>query len=74
MFIHDIKINANAIWNLLSQRECVTVREIAELTNFKETAIVLALGWLAKENKITLIETDAGLSISLKQVLTDIYY
>lgn len=74
MFTYDIKINANVIWNLLPQKDRMTVKEISEQTGFNETAILLALGWLAKENKIRLLETDTGLSIILKQVFSDIYY
>lgn len=74
MITRDIKINANTIWNLLSEKESVTIREISELTNFKESLILLALGWLSKENKITFSDRDGVLEVSLKSVLTDIYY
>lgn len=74
MLTNDIGINAGTIWNLLSQRECMTVREIGELTHFKETLIMLALGWLSRENKITFLNTDSTLKIRIKQVITDIYY
>lgn len=74
MITRDIKINANVIWNLLSEKEGVTIREISELTNFKESLILLALGWLSKENKITFSDRDGVLEVSLKSVLTDIYY
>lgn len=74
MMTRDIKINANVIWSVLSEKESVTIREISELTNFKESLILLALGWLAKENKITFSDRDGVLEVSLKSVLTDIYY
>lgn len=74
MLNNDIGINAGTIWSLLSQKECMTVREIGELTHFKDTFIILALGWLSRENKITFSDVEGTLKVSLKQVLTDIYY
>lgn len=74
MITRDIRINANAIWNLLSEKSSITIREISELTNFKESLILLALGWLSRENKITFSDRDGVLEVSLKSVLTDIYY
>ncbi|WP_108822327.1 winged helix-turn-helix domain-containing protein [Dysgonomonas sp. Marseille-P4361] len=74
MITRDIRINANAIWNLLSEKGSITIREISELTNFKESLILLALGWLSRENKITFSDRDGVLEVSLKSVLTDIYY
>lgn len=75
MLNKDIGINADTIWNLLSQKGCMTIREIGELTHFKDILIILALGWLSKENKITFsTTTDGVLKISIKRVMTDIYY
>ncbi|MFV0419209.1 MAG: winged helix-turn-helix domain-containing protein [Dysgonomonas sp.] len=74
MLTNDIGLNAGTIWNLLSQREYMTVREIGELTHFKETLIMLSLGWLSRENKITFLNTDGTLKIRIKEVITDIYY
>lgn len=74
MITNNIGLNAGTIWNLLSQRDYMTVREIGELTHFKETLIMLSLGWLSRENKITFLDTEGTLKICVKGVIADIYY
>lgn len=74
MLTHDIGINAGIIWNLLSERDCMTIREIGEMTHLRDTLIVLALGWLSRENKIAFVNANEVLKISKRQVLSDIYY
>lgn len=74
MLTNDIGNNAGTIWCLLSQRESLTVREIGELTHFRDIAIMLALGWLCRESKVIFSDLNGTLTVSLKQILTDIYY
>lgn len=56
MFKNDINANSGIVWNLLVEQGALPVRKIGELTGFREIMIVLALGWLAKENKIRFFE------------------
>lgn len=74
MLTNDIRMNAGTILNLLSQKECLTIREIEELTHFKDTLIILALGWLSRESKISFTSVDGMLNVSIKGIITDIYY
>lgn len=74
MLTNDIGINAGTIWKLLSQRGNLTVREIGELTHYKDSLIMLALGWLSRESKIEFSTTNGELRIGLKQVVSDLYY
>ncbi|MBD8388463.1 winged helix-turn-helix domain-containing protein [Dysgonomonas sp. BGC7] len=74
MLTNDIGINAGTIWKLLSQRGNLTVREIGELTHYKDSLIMLALGWLSRESKIEFSTTNGELKIGLKQVVSDLYY
>jgi hypothetical protein len=67
MLKHDIGINAGIIWNLLNEKGALTGRKIGELTGFKEAMITMALGWLAREDKIDFFEKHDTIYIELKK-------
>jgi hypothetical protein len=67
MLKHDIGINAGIIWNLLNEKGALTERKIGELTGFKEVMITMALGWLAREDKIEFFEKQDAIFIELKK-------
>ncbi|MFV0420067.1 MAG: winged helix-turn-helix domain-containing protein [Dysgonomonas sp.] len=54
MIKDNIGTIAGTIWTFLETRCEVSLREIGEKTGQKDTNILLALGWLARENKIIL--------------------
>ena len=72
MLKHDIGVNAGIIWNLLKEKGALTTREISELTGFRESVLILSLGWLARENKINFFEKDNLTYIELSYY--EIYY
>lgn len=75
MLKSDIGINAGTIWMLLSEQGKLTLKEIVELTNYKEYYILLALGWLSRENKIRFLEEKGILYIELNvHQMSEIYY
>ena len=74
MYKHDIGINSGVIWHLLSDNGALSIREIGELTNYKEAFILLSLGWLARENKIRFFEKDGMVHVELIHNITEIYY
>lgn len=74
MFTNDIGTNAGIIWDILSCRESLTIREIGELTHFKGLDISMALDWLAREDKVSFENTDDEVRISLRHDSPDIYY
>ena len=39
MLKYDIGVNAGIIWNLLQEKGALTVREIGEITNFREVLL-----------------------------------
>ena len=57
---------AGIVWRLLSERKKMSIRKIGEITFFKETRIFLALGWLARENKIEFQNQSGTLYVELK--------
>ena len=62
--------NAGIVWNILYKNNLLTDLELIELTSLREYEIYIAIGWLAKENKIKkngkyfkLDETNFGIDI-----------
>ena len=75
MYKNDVGINAGVIWHLLSENGAMSIREIGEHTNYKEVFIFLALGWLARENKILFFEKHEVLYVELMNLpASEIYF
>jgi len=74
MYKNDIGINAGVIWRLLSEKGELSIREIGELTNFREAFIYLALGWLSRENKIRFSEKNGVVYAELNQIASEMYF
>jgi len=70
----SIGINAGIIWQHLSKKGILTIRELGQLTNLKSTYLTFSLGWLARENKIVITEKDDAIYVELVQNAPDIYY
>jgi len=72
---NDIGFKAGVIWHLLANRGALNIREIGEATNYKEVFIVLALGWLAREDNIRFFKKQDILHIELiNYPIPEIYY
>lgn len=74
MYKNDIGINAGTIWHLLSEKGALSIRELGELTNYKEAFILFALGWLSRENKIYFFEENGTTYIELNHFASEMYY
>jgi len=74
MLKSDIGHNAGVVWNLLHKDGRLTIRQIGEKTSYRESKIHLALGWLARENKIHFFEEHNTVYIGLAEVFPEIYY
>lgn len=74
MIKHDIGINAGTIWHLLKESGELSLREIGELTGYKDSILLLALGWLARENKVHFINQDEMFKIRLNDTFAEMYY
>ncbi|MBK5720934.1 winged helix-turn-helix domain-containing protein [Dysgonomonas sp. Marseille-P4677] len=55
MYINNIGIKAGVIWHLLFENGELNMRNIGELTGYKDSVIFLAIGWLAREDKLKLV-------------------
>lgn len=48
----DIGTNAGIIWNLISDKQNWTAEQIGKETGLSMKEVYCAIGWLARENKI----------------------
>ena len=55
-----IGINAGKIWNLLSNKQSWTAKQLSEETGLSKREIYTAIGWLAREDKIEINKTKDG--------------
>ena len=61
---------AGLVWNALSATDTVGLKQLKKITKLKEKELYAALGWLGRENKITIQddpEDEKELLISLVQ-------
>ncbi len=62
-----VGLTAGTIWNLLSNKEEISVTQLPKVVKEKPLVIHQALGWLARENKISYREEGLKLFITLTQ-------
>ncbi|RXE72525.1 hypothetical protein ED352_00560 [Muribaculaceae bacterium Isolate-002 (NCI)] len=61
---------AGLVWNALADAQTLGVKQLKKITKLKEKELYAALGWLGRENKITIQddpEDEKELLISLVQ-------
>jgi hypothetical protein len=64
--IKQIGTNAGLVWIALNEGGRMNVKEVKKVTKIKtEKDVFAALGWLAKEGKLTFDETDGEIFVSL---------
>lgn len=64
MLNEKIGINAGLVWNALSEGE-LNVKAVKKATKLNEKDLNLALGWLAREGKISFNEVEGDLFVAL---------
>lgn len=74
MYKNDIGINAGVIWHLLSEKGVLSIREIGELTNYRESFIHFSLGWLSREDKIRFLEKEGMMYVELNHFISEMYF
>lgn len=65
MYKINIGTNAGIIYNILTEKGKINIRKIGELTHLRDSSISMALGWLARENKIQFSEINGETFIDL---------
>ena len=56
---------AGLVWSALNESGKLTVKALKKATKLKEKDLYAALGWLAREGKITIAETETDLEVVL---------
>lgn len=70
MNTETIGINAGSVWNALNEAKALSLKQLKKATKLKDKEVFAALGWLAREDKITIIvdpEDEKEYLISLVQ-------
>lgn len=60
MNIDTIGYNAGLVWNALNEADALGLKQIKKVTKLKDKELYLAIGWLARENKIVIAESEDG--------------
>ena len=56
---------AGQVWNALNESGKLTVKGLKKTTKLKEKELYAALGWLAREGKVSMYEVDADIEVVL---------
>ena len=56
---------AGQVWNALNESGKLTVKGLKKATKLKENELYAALGWLAREGKVSMYEVDADIEVVL---------
>lgn len=54
MNVETIGVNAGTIWNALNEAEALGLKQLKKITKLKDKEVLAALGWLAREGKVTI--------------------
>jgi hypothetical protein len=60
-----IGTNAGAVWSILEEQGPKSVKELKKLTKLVDKDIYAAIGWLAREEKLTFTELENDWQVSL---------
>ena len=61
----EIGLNAGLVWNALNESEGLTLKGLKKLTKLKDKQLYAALGWLSREDKVTIEEVEGDLLVNL---------
>lgn len=64
--VNQIGEASGVIWKLLDQHGPLTVAKLARQSELSRDAVAMAIGWLAREDKIEICDTKRGRVISLR--------
>ena len=65
MNVEGIGSWAGLVWSALNESGKLTVKALKKATKLKEKDLYAALGWLAREGKITIAETETDIEVEL---------
>ena len=59
---------AGLVWNVLNENEVLGNKEIKKVTKLKDKELYAAIGWLAREGKLNIAESEDGKELVLSLV------
>jgi hypothetical protein len=65
--VSQIGETAGVIWHLLDERGPLTMAQLVKQTGEARDLVMLALGWLAREDKIVIDAESRGRTVALRQ-------
>ena len=65
--VYEIGLAAGDIWHYLESNGASTIEQIKKALALKETVLLMAMGWLAREGKLSFDVEGKTLQISLSQ-------
>lgn len=66
MNVKTIGLWAGAVWKALDEKEgSLGMKALKKATKLKEKELYAALGWLARESKVSIDDTEADFTVSL---------
>lgn len=57
---------AGIIWKYLDQHTESTLSELKQATKLSDQFVLMGLGWLAREEKVDVVQDKKGLKVSLR--------
>ncbi len=64
---HTIGETAGEIWRILQDEKNLSVSSLVSRVKQPKSIAYMAIGWLAREDKLAFTETKQGISISIKK-------
>ena len=61
----EIGLNAGLVWNARNESEGLTLKGLKKVTKLKDKQLYAALGWLSREDKVTIEEVEGDLLVNL---------
>lgn len=68
MTVETIGTWAGLVWNALNEKEVLGSKEIKKVTKLKDKELYTAIGWLARENKLNIAESEDGKELVLSLI------
>lgn len=63
--VEKIGINAGKVWTILDETGRMNVKDLKKTSKLTDKDLYAAIGWLAREGKLTLVEEEKDLYVAL---------
>ncbi|MDD2799479.1 MAG: winged helix-turn-helix domain-containing protein [Bacteroidales bacterium] len=63
--VEIIGANAGLVWSFLNEKGETSLKALKKATKLNDKTVWAAIGWLARESKVSLVETEDDVLVSL---------